>query len=188
MTSCPTKHCIIIHGCPSDDTDPTYNKHRIPWTKKALEEKEYEVETPLMPRPWAPVYEDYKRVFEQYQLTDKTILVWHSCGCAFLVRWLGESDQKIKKLILVAPWKVNHREDEHKDKFYGYEINKTIPQRLKQITMFTADNEEPAGHESLEIFHKALGGEKVMTKGFGHYTMGDMWTEEFPELIEKIVS
>lgn len=43
----------------------TYDKHWIPWTKKQLEEKGIETETPLMPKPWQPVYEDFKSEFEK---------------------------------------------------------------------------------------------------------------------------
>lgn len=59
-----------------------------------------------MPDPWAPEYEKFKQAFEKNPVSEHTILVGHSCGCAFLVRWLGESKQKIDTLILVAPWKV----------------------------------------------------------------------------------
>ena len=53
--------------------------------------------------------------------------------------------------------------------------------------MFTSDNEEEDGKESLNIFHRALGGEIIELRGRGHYTMGDMETIEFPELLEVIL-
>jgi len=40
----------------------------------------------------------------------------------------------------------------------------------------------------LKIFHKALGGEVIELNGSGHYTLGDMKTEEFPELLDAINS
>jgi len=185
--------CIIIHGCPSDAEkamDPqtrTYDKHWLPWTKKQLEEKGIETKTPLMPKPWQPVYEDFKSEFEKLAVDENTILVGHSCGCAFLVRWLGETKRKIFKLILVAPWKIANKEKIFREKFYSYPIDETIKDRIKEIVMFTADDEEDEGKESLKIFHDALGGEIINLKSHGHYTMGDMGTEEFPELINKIL-
>ncbi len=53
--------------------------------------------------------------------------------------------------------------------------------------MFTANDEESTGKASLRIFHQALGGEVIELQGHGHYTMGDMGTQEFPELLEAIV-
>lgn len=139
-----------------------------------------------MPDPWEPDYNKYKKEFEKYKIDENSILVGHSCGCAFLVRWLGETKQKIRKLILVAPWKIPDKNDRFKKAFYEYTIDKTIKSRVKEIIMFTADNEEDDGRKSLKIFLEVLGGRVIELKGRGHYTFSDMGTEEFPELINEI--
>lgn len=188
------KNCIIIHGCPSNPETAmnfetrTYDKHWIPWAKQQLIANNIATETPMMPKPWAPVYKQFKDKFEEGNINDNTILIGHSCGCAFLVRWLGETKRKIFKLILVAPWKINDENDELKEVFYTYPIDETIKDRVKEIIMFTADDEEDDGKESLKIFHSALGGKIIELKGYGHYTMGDMGTEEFPELIKEVLN
>lgn len=188
------KKCIIIHGCPSDiekalnPETRTYDKHWIPWTKKQLIAKGIETETPLMPSPWYPDYEKFKKEFEKYVVDENTILVGHSCGSAFLVRWLGETKKEIFKLILVAPWKIPQKKRKGADvEFYTYTIDEGIKDRVKEIIMFTSDDEEDDGKESLKIFHKVLGGEVIELKGQGHYCLDDMGTEEFPELIEAIL-
>lgn len=119
-------------------------------------------------------------------MTENTILIGHSRGCAFLVRWLGETKQKILKLILVAPWKIPDKDDQFRRAFYVYPIDEAIRTRVKSIIMFTADDEEEDGKKSLQIFHQALGGKVVALKGHGHYTFNDMKTEEFPELVEEV--
>ncbi len=189
-------NCIIIHGCPSDEEKAmdqktrTYDKHWIPWLKQNLIAKGIETKTPLMPKPWHPVYDDFKKEFEKLDVNENTVLVGHSCGSAFLVRWLGESKKKIYKLILVAPWKIPERHgkvDEYRNKFYTYQIDETIRDRVEKIIMFTSNNEEEEGKQSLKIFHSALGGEIIELKNYGHFTMGDMGTESFSELINKII-
>ena len=140
-----------------------------------------------MPHPWKPDYEAFKKEFQKYAVNKNTTLVGHSCGCAFLVRWLGETKQKIRKLILVAPWKIPDKDDQFREAFYTYLIDETIRARVKDIVMFTADDEEEDGKKSAELFHAALGGKIIELKGHGHYTFGDMGTEEFPELLEEIV-
>ena len=186
-------NCIIVHGCPSNteramnSETRSYDKHWMPWVKKELEAKGIIVETPLMPTPWEPDYGKFKTEFEKLEVGEDTILIGHSCGCAFLVRWLGETKQKISKLILVAPWKIPDKDDAFKKAFYEYPIDETIKSRVKEIVMFTADDEEADGKESLKIFHDALGGEVIELKGRGHYTFGDMGTEKFPELLEAIL-
>lgn len=186
-------NCIIIHGCPSDAEKAmnaatrTYDKHWIPWLKQNLVAVGIETETPLMPDPWKPSYKKFKTEFEKHEVGENTILVGHSCGSTFLVRWLGETKRKILKLILVAPWKIPDKEDEFRKEFYTYTIDKDVKSRVGKIVMFTADDEENEGKESLKIFHQILGGEVVELKGHGHYTLDDMGTEEFPELFEKIM-
>ena len=183
------KRVFIIHGCPSNaETEiRTYDKHWIPWLKRELVERGIQTETPLMPTPWEPDYEKFKAEFEKYEVGEDTILIGHSCGSAFLVRWLGETKKKILKLILVAPWKVSDKDDEFRKAFYIYPIDDDIKARVDEIVMFTADNEEEAGKESLKIFHEVLGGKIIELKGHGHYTMGDMRTEKFPELLNVVL-
>jgi len=48
-----------------------------------------------MPDPWEPIYEKYKEEFEKYSVNETTVLIGHSCGCAFLVHWLGEKKKKV---------------------------------------------------------------------------------------------
>lgn len=187
------KNCLIVHGCPSNRegaVDPktrTYDKHWLPWTKEQLIANAVETQIALMPTPWQPDYKKFKQEFEKYPVNENTILIGHSCGCAFLVRWLGETKRKIFKLILVAPWKIPDEDDEFRKEFYTYPIDETIKSRVEKIIMFTADDEEADGKKSLAIFQEALGGETIDLKSHGHYTLDDMKTEEFPELLKKIL-
>lgn len=184
------KSCTIVHGCPSDSSEERtkeYAKHWMPWIKKELISRGIKTEIPLMPEPWHPNYEAFKKEFEKYKVTNNTILIGHSCGCAFLVRWLGETKRRIKKLILVAPWKINDKHDKWRKIFYEYPIDRTIKERVEEVIMFTADNEREDGKKSLNIFHKALGGEIIELKGMGHYCFEDMGTEEFPELLKEVI-
>ena len=103
--------CIIIHGCPSDvekAMDPetrTYDKHWIPWIKKQLTSKGINVESPLMPEPWQPNYETWKKIIDKLDINQNDILVGHSCGGGFLVRYLGDTKKKAKKAPKKKPAK-----------------------------------------------------------------------------------
>jgi len=166
----------------------TYDKHWIPWLRAKLESEGRSVKTPLMPNPWAPDYDAFKTEFEKNAIGEKDVLVGHSCGGAFLVRWLGDTKQKMAKLILVAPWKIPALGDELRRKYYGYEIDRTIPDRVGEIVIFTSDDEEEDGKRSAHIFHEALGGDLVELPKHGHFTMGDMGTVEFPELYQTVIT
>jgi predicted alpha/beta hydrolase family esterase len=187
------KKIIIIHGCPSNMGKAlsavlrTFDKHWIPWLKKELKTLGVEVNTPLMPSPWNPVYNKFKMKFDKYEVTEETTLIGHSCGCAFLVRWLGDSKQKIDKLILVAPWKIADADKPSRKDFYEYPIDESIKSRVNKVVIFTSDNEHENGKKSVQIFKNALAGHLIELKNKGHYTMGDMGTDEFPELLDVIV-
>jgi len=187
-------NCIIIHGCPlniekaMDPETRTYDKHWILWIKKELSQRDIKTEIPLMPSPWEPDYNTFKKEFEKYPVLENTILIGHSCGCAFLVRWLGESKQQINKLILVAPRKIPDKNDKFRKAFYGYSIDETIKSRVKEIIMFTADDKKEDDRKSLKMFHDALGGKIIELQSRGHYMMRDMGTEEFPELLKEIAN
>lgn len=187
------KNCIMIHGCPSDKEKAlnaetrTYDKHWMPWIKKNLIERGVKTETPLMPSPWSPVYEDFKKEFEKHTIDENTILIGHSCGCSFLVRWLGETKKRISKLILVAPWKIAEDACELEKAFYEFSIDESIKDRVGKIVFFTSDNEDDDGKAGLKMFHGYIGGKIMNLEGHGHYVMSHMGTNEFPELLNIIL-
>lgn len=173
----------LLHGCPDSEHEGN-NRDWISWTQSQLVECGIHASAPLMPQPWTPNYGVFKTEFEKNEITKHDILVGHSCGGAFLVRWLGDTKQKVKKLILVAPWKISEGQEE----YYGFEIDKTIPERVGEIVMFTSDDEEDDGKESVKIFHEALGGKLVELSGRGHFDREGMGTDAFPELLYEILS
>lgn len=188
------KNCLVVHGCPDNDekqllpADRSYNKHWILWIKEQLIARGVPTDNPQLPDPWKKNYQEFKEVFEKYPVNSDSILIGHSCGCAFLVRWLGESKQPIAKLILVAPWKIADPDDINGPAFYDYEIDRAIASRVGEIIMFTSDNEEPEGKISLEMFQSALGGTIIDLPQHGHYTLNDLGTNEFPELLEAVLN
>ena len=187
------KNCIILHGCPlniekaRDPERRMYDKHWMPWLKNQLEEKGIEVSVPLMPNPWSPNYESWKNEFDKLKIDKETILIGHSAGGAFLVRYLGETKKRVKKLILVAPWKIPDENNEIEKKFYNYPISVSVGSQVNEIIIFTSDDEEEEGKESAKIFQEALNGKLIELKKHGHYTKKDMGTEEFPELLGEVL-
>ena len=187
------KNCIIVHGCEYDEQNSeklaqrTAENHWTVWVREELNARGISSQTPLMPKSWAPEYKAFTSELGKYEVTEHTILVGHSCSCAFLVRWLGETKKKIAKLVLVAPWKVFDGTDAGRVSFYSYVIDPTIVDRVGEIIMFTADNESDDGKRSLQIFHDVLGGKVVSLDGKGHYRTSQWQSSAFPELVETII-
>jgi predicted alpha/beta hydrolase family esterase len=187
------RNCIIVHGCPPgpegerDATTRSFDKHWIPWLRENLIARDIPTVVPVMPDPWAPEYVRYKQEFEKHPVSERTILIGHSCGCAFLVRWLGDSKQEIDSLVLVAPWKIPRARDPVREAFYDFPLDETIKYRVRRIIMFTSNTEQENGKKCLAIYHAALGGKIIELANKGHYVMGDMGTCEFPELLDQIL-
>ena len=188
-------NCIIVHGCPSNAEKAmnietrTYDKHWIPWIKIELEKKGIKTFVPLMPEPWKPNYENWKKEFEKQNVNENTILIGHSCGGAFLVRWLGETKRKIKKLILVSPGKAGDTIRKFTADLYGDKTYKNIKDYVKrEIIVFTSDDDIKPHINNAYEYEKELPAKVIFLRGFGHFTLDDMGTEEFSELLKEILN
>ncbi len=180
---------VLVHGCADDENDKYYAKHWQPWIKKELEKRGVKVNLPLMPHPWAPVYEEHKKEFEKLDINENSILIGHSCGANFLVRWLSETGQKIKKLILVAPWNEPNHKIKEKAKFYDIsKVDYSFKNNISDgVIIFTSDNEEKIGKDTAKMWTDKLNAKLIELKNHGHYTEGGMGTTKFPELLEEVV-
>lgn len=189
-------HTILIHGMPSKEEylgeggwpSPS-NAHWIPWIQTQLSYKDLLSQAPEMPSPYEPNYEKWKEIFEQFKISDETILVGHSCGGGFLLRYFSENKQlSPKRMILVAPWidPEPHELGEGND-FFGFEIDPNLTSRTDLHLIYSTDDEVPCT-KSAEIIKNAL--PILATHEFsdkGHFTEPTLGTKAFPELLEVIL-
>ena len=189
------KNVIIIHGCPSnvekarDSTRRTYDKHWIPWIKRELIKRNISVETPLMPTPWEPKYSEWKDILDNLNVNEESVLIGHSCGGAFLVRWLGETKKRIEKLVLVSPGKSGRETRKALSNLYGNRVYRDIGRYVKeQIVIFTADDDMEYHIRNAYEYEKELPAKVIhFREGYGHFTLEDMGTEKFPELLKEVL-
>lgn len=188
------KNAILLHGKPSKEEyyDPTFpscsNYHWFPWLQKQLLVKDIKADTPEVPMAFDPQWELWCKEVERFEMTPDTMLVGHSCGGGFWVRYLSEhKDLKVGKVILVAP-SLGLSWGPGGEKFFeGFTIDPELVSRTKGVTIFASDNDDPAILQAVkEIREKVLG---ITYKEFhlGHFTHKDMQTNEFPELLEELV-
>lgn len=182
------KTAIILHGMPSkeeyfnSDSPSQSNKHWLPWIQRQLILSGVLAQTPELPEPYEPVYEKWCSVFEQFTIDQETVLIGHSCGAGFLVRWLSENKTKVGKVILVAPF-LDPDHDEVKSDFFNFIIDKTLIDRTKGLHILFSKDDEQEILTSVEILRSAFPGANFHAlTGRGHFTFSDMKTVEFPEL------
>jgi len=185
-------NCIIIHGSNSDEKGAKIGgventRHWHPWLKRQLEEKGIKVSGELYPFDWKPDYKQWKNIFEKNKIDENTILVGHSAGCAFLLRWLSEKKRKVRKLILVAPYIIDSPKAPFLSDLVNFEINKDIKNCFDVLIIFYSDNDNKDIIDSAVLINKKLGGKIIRFKDRGHFTLKDMKTEKFPELLDAIL-
>ena len=185
---------IIVHGSNSTEKHaneglPENERHWKPWLKTELESRGIEVSNELYPQDWNPNYEEWKKVFEKNKINENTILVGHSAGGAFLVRWLSENKKKIKKLILVSPGKAGKESRKTLSDLYGNRTIKNIEEFVQDgISIFTSDDDIKHHIIGADEYGEELPAKVIrLGKGWGHFTFGDMGKKEFPELLNEIL-
>lgn len=180
--------CIILHGCPpsSDRVTPPENRW-MNWLADELNKKGMSAVAPDFPRPWEAKYTEWKAEFEKYPVNKDSILVGHSCGAAFLVRWLLETATVVRKLILVSPAKVPETSDDTRQDLYAFDLPDDLPHIADEVIVFTS-NDLPHHLQSLELYTKSLQPRIVRLEGKVHFLYFQMGTNEFPELLEEVVN
>ena len=188
----PLANAIILHGKPSRERfyDPAFpstsNYYWLPWLQKQLVTRDIPTATPEVPNNWIADYAVWLKEFERYDITPETILIGHSCGGGFILRWLSEHPEiEVTQVVLAAPW-LNPKQLEDTGDFFDFELDSTITDRTI-LTVLYSDDDEPSILDTAAMLRTTLPNAtyKVL-HGYGHfYDDGRM---EFPELLEEIAT
>lgn len=189
------KCAILIHGWTRKDEhyDAQYptpsNSHWFPWLSKQLMIRDVHTVAIEMPKAYYPIYDDWKKEFERFNISSETLLIGHSCGGGFLVRWLSEnSGIKTGRVILVAPWMGIEPDQEFDDSFFDFNLDEGIAEKTEKLVVFNStDDVEPVQKSVSLIRDKIKGIEYRELKNKGHFTLKGLGKEEFPELLEELV-
>ena len=185
------KKAIILHGMPprdeffSSEFPSPSNRHWIPWLQSQLIRKDILTQTPELPKPYAPEYGAWKAVFESLKPDDQTILIGHSCGGGFLVRWLSENKVHCPQLILVAPWMnpVGGTDTQ----MFGFDPDPGLINRVGRTDILISSDDDPSIIDTVDVLRKAYPEAKVHEfEGKGHFTENDLGSTEFPDLLDLI--
>ncbi len=185
------KNVIIVHGMPdkeeyyNESGDTMGNSHFIPWLQKQLQLKDIKADVPEMPLAYAPDYALWLREFERFGVTSDTVLVGHSCGAGFLVRWLSDhTDVSVAKVILVAPWlNIKH---EHETTIFDFVIDPELTQRQPVVVFESTDDMTEIKDTVTKLRTELPDAHHVTFENHGHFCEGDIG-KTFPELLNEII-
>jgi predicted alpha/beta hydrolase family esterase len=191
MTAIIPRNAILVHGCCDEEefyggeSSPS-NSHWFPWLQKELIKRDIETQTPEMPRPYRPEYAAWKQVLDCFSIDRHSILVAHSCGAGFVLRWLADEMRSVQKLILVAPWIDPFGT---RGSFLDFELDSKVDSMFDEMhVMYSEDDDVEGLRESVQSLIKAY--PRAQCHRFcdrGHFSRTDLGTDAFPELLDVIV-
>jgi predicted alpha/beta hydrolase family esterase len=190
-------NAILVPGRPDknehyDPKRPSNSEdHWFSWLKRQLILKDIHAVSIEPPFPFRPRYDDWKKEFERFDIEPDTILVGHSCGGGFLVRYLSEhTELRVGKVVLVAPW-INPDNYEVSDTadFFDFEIDPDFPTRTQGVSVFISSNDEPSVIKTVDILKSKVNDLDIhQYTDKGHFTMDALGTHEFPELLNVVLA
>ncbi len=147
--------------------------------------KNFQVFTPKMPNPNNAVYKEWKIWFERMSafLTNDVILIGHSLGGIFLVKYLSENifPKKIKALVLIAaPCDDCNKED--LAEFVLPRSLKKADSQAKKIYLVYSKDDPVVPLKELDKYGQAFSkAESHIFKHKQHFNQ-----EHFPEIVKLI--
>lgn len=181
------KTAFIIHGF-NGDTLYTFG----PWLKKELEKRGYTVIMPEFPIRseasyigWASILNNYKKYFNK-----DTIIVCHSIGNPFIIKYLSQNKLMAKLYISVAGFcelfTVPDRDDLN-NAFIDFKVNTEGINYCKSNITFRyslySDNDHVIPFNILENFIQQLSSKPVFISGVGHMGNRDN-IHSLPQIVE----
>lgn len=189
------KNAILLHGKPSRERydlavagKAPYpdEANWFPWTTARLQSQGIQTTVPRLPNPPSPVYACWKSVFEEHAVSSETLLVGHSAGAEFILRWLSEKpEQQTGPVVLVAPYHDYARK--HGD-FSEYSLDPDLVSRTGGLAVINSLDDDDNIQRSVGRLTSTLQHAQLhQFDGYGHFRIGHNMTDEaFPELLEVI--
>lgn len=168
--------------------------HWLPWLKKELIARGFDVLVPAMPNPMAPDPAKWVETLAQaVENPAETVLVGHSLGCAAVLRYLASRTDKAQfgQIVLVSGF---GRPVEVPEKFKhlsgilaawilpGYDVAELKPQSKGWVVIHSA-NDDMVPFTEGEWLAEKLGAD-LLRSDRGHYAEGVL---EVPEILERII-
>lgn len=187
------KNAIILHGQPSKEEyyntqmPSMSNAHWIPWLQGQLLKNDIKAATPEVPFAFKPDWDLWVEEVERFEITPDTIIVGHSRGGDFWLKYLSENKEiRVGKVVLVAPSLGYLTEN---DNYFGkFDIDPSLAERTKGITLFHSANDGENMQNTAKEIRSIIKDLQYREFHLGHFTSGSMKSTEFPELVEECLS
>lgn len=176
------KRAIIIHAW-----EETPNGQWLPWLKKQLEHKGWNVEVPEMPNTKNPKLDKWMDKLLSLSPDKNTALIGHSLSNSLILRYLERPGVEIKSVFLVAAWDWLMEEvKEFHHTFFEKEFDyKAIKQKNTPITIINSTTDPWIDYERSKGLAEKIHAKFIPVENAGHFMARDGYTE-FPLLLKLL--
>lgn len=189
---------LVLHGLSGNSKE-----NWLPWFKKTMEKKGYEVLIPDLPHADAPKMTEWVSALKKLDISkdDRLFVVGHSLGAPTAIEFINRSNLSVEKLILVAPTGNEQGEENWKNlakagcskkgiatiKEFNTSLKElsSIRKNVDQTVLYLSDD-DPYIPLSVERSYEALHPKVRQCSGYGHFNSGagitslDAIIDEFP--------
>lgn len=170
------KYYYIIHGFMGSNIENWF-----PWFKEQIDSDKC-----LCVIPQFPIdlkfhnYSEWKKLMDLYNyeygmVDDKTVIIGHSTGSIFALKYILENKLKIDKLILVSGFNnyfSNDKDDIHNKVNISYYVDDAELEKVKEfvneIVCIYGDDDPYILQEMLHSFSNKLNAKEIVIKNGGH--------------------
>lgn len=178
---------IIVHGAYGHPFENWFN-----WMKTELESLGIECFVPQLPTPDGQELKNWLHVFNSTvspMITHDTILIGHSLGLAFLLRWLEQANQSVFSTILVGPFigAVGIQKfDKINESFFenGFDWHSII-NKSKQFFCYHGSNDPYISRSNFNFIANNLQARKITISQGGHLNEAAGFSS-FPQLLIQL--
>ena len=187
------RNAIILHGVPEreyyfDPSKPAEsNAHWLPWLQKELIIRGIRADTPEVPHSYDPQWDVWVREVERFDIRPQTMLVGHSGGGGFWLRYLSQRPRlRVGKVVLVGPWlDPNHTVDKA---FFDFKPDKGLAGRTGGLVLFHSRDDSDSVQASVQRILEAIDDVQLREfDGLGHFKDDNLGGEAFPALLEELL-
>ena len=185
------RYIFINHGYMGSNVENWF-----PWFKEKIDDDNNKCIIPQYPIEKDKHFYDYwKETLNKYldYINEDTIIIGHSSGCAFTIKYLIEKNIKINKLILVSGFNNYYSDDENdfhnvvNKTFYVEDDKLNIVKSLcNEIICIYGDNDPYIPQEVFNDLANKLDAKKVIIPNGGHLNL-EAGFDKFDEVLKYIV-
>ena len=181
------RNVIIIHGAYGYPEENWFG-----WLKRELQDLNMDCHVPHFPTPEGQHLDRWLEIFDrdfQSLIHGNTILIGHSLGAAFILRWLETHPCSLASVILVGAFfgsVGNEKFDHINESFFRTPFDwTTIRERAQSFVSYYGTEDPYVTQETFDTIAHALQAKKMVIANAKHFNTASGY-HQFPQLLDHL--